>query len=97
MNRFTSAQHSRVLFDSIRARLGLLRVMNPIQDRVPVNPVEFIEVTLRAWIAIEHRLQIFRNLRLALRRVSGVPSSIDLGLFDLLDARRANAIELDQY
>jgi len=71
--------------------------MNAIQDRVPVYSVEPVEVTLRSWIAIEHRLQIFRNFRLALRCVSGVPSSIEFGLFDLPQARRANATELDQY
>src|ERR1700731_2591943 len=97
MNRFTSAQHAGVLFNSSRARLRLLRVMNAVQDRVPVNPVESFELTLRAWIAIEYRLQIFGNLRLALRCVSGVPSSIELGLFDFLHTCRANATELDQY
>src|ERR1700687_4050107 len=97
MNRFTSAQHAGVLSNSSRARLRLLRVMNAVQDRVPVNPVESFELTLRAWIAIEHRLQIFRNLRLALRCVRGVPSSIELGLFDFPHTRRANATELDQY
>src|ERR1700722_12793199 len=97
MNRLTSAQHARVLFNSSRARLRLLRVMNPIQDRIPVNPVELVEVTLSARIAIEHRLQIFRDLRLALRCVCEVPSSIDLGLLDFPHTRRANATELDQY
>jgi len=70
--------------------------MNPIQDRVSISPVQSIEMALRTWVAVEHGLEIFRNRRLALRRIGGLPSAIELGLFDLLHPGLPHAAELDQ-
>ena len=96
MYRLAATQHVGVLFDSLRARLGLLRFMNAIQDRVTVNSVELIEVAPGGWIAIEHRLEIFRHLSRALRRICRLPSAIEFRLLDLLQPGRLHAAELDQ-
>jgi len=96
MDCLAATQHVGVLFDSLRARLGLLRFMHAIQDRVAVNPVELIEVAPGGRIAIEHRLEIFRHLSRALRRIRSLPSSIEFRLFDLLQPGRLHAAELDQ-
>ena len=95
MDCFTAAEHRHVLFDSIRPRLRF-RVMNPIQNRVAVNPVETLEVAPCGRIAIEHGLQILRHLRLALRWICGVPSAVEPSLLDLLHPTGLHATELDQ-
>ena len=96
MYRLAATQHVGVLFDSLRARLGLLRFMHAIKDRVAVNPVELIEVAPGGRIAIEHRLEIFRHLSRALRRICRLPSAIEFRLLDLLQPGRLHAAELDQ-
>ena len=96
MYRLAATQHVGVLFDSLRARLGLLRFMHAIQDRVAVNPVELIEVAPGGRIAIEHRLEIVRHLSRALRRIRSLPSAIEFRLLDLFQPGRLHAAELDQ-
>ena len=96
MEGLAAAQHARVFFDPLRACLGLLRFMNAIQDCVTVDPVELIEVAPGGRIAIEHRLEIFRHLSRALRRICRLPSAIEFRLLDLLQPGRLHPAELDE-
>src|SRR5580692_10567641 len=96
MDGLAAAQHARVFFDPLRACLGLLRFMNAIQDCVTVDPVELIEVAPRGRIAIERRLEIFRHLSRALRRICRLPSAIEFRLLDLFQPGELHTAELDQ-
>jgi len=96
MNSLAARQHRHELFDSLLARLRLLRVMDAIQDRIAVGPIESIEVSSCGRIAIEDALKIRGYRRLARRCIGGFPSAIELRLLDFLHPGRLHEAELDQ-
>ena len=53
MERFTVPQHFNESSNLLRARLGLLDVLNPEQDGVPVSTVERCKKRFRLWVCIK--------------------------------------------
>src|SRR5207248_2176953 len=79
-----------------RASLGPLRVLHPVQDRVPVRAVERLEEGSRGLVRVERALEVIRHGRGALALVRPVPPSVRLRALDLAQAGRSHLTPLDQ-
>jgi len=78
MEPFTVTQHFNESSNLLRARLGLLDVLNPEQDGVPVSAVERCKKRFGLRVCIKGLLQVIRDSRGARRRVCPIPPSIQL-------------------
>ena len=58
VKRLAAAEHRHELLDPARARLGLLRVLEPVQDRVAVVASRALEELARRGVAVERGAQV---------------------------------------
>src|SRR5262245_56626643 len=85
-------KHGDVFLDSLRPGLRLLGILNPVQDRVTISAVERLERGPEAGLGGQNDLELRGHPNGSLRRVVGMPSTIDLGRFDLAKAGGPNPL-----
>src|SRR5262245_42788965 len=83
VDRFARLEHGDELCQAPGARLGLLGVLEPVEDRVAVLAAEPGEECLRRRPRVELALEIIRDRGAALAGVGGVPAAVRLGALDL--------------
>src|SRR4026209_136286 len=69
-------QHRDEFAQTALAGLGLLRLVQPVDDRVTVGAVQRLEELTGGRIAVELAPQVVRNLGSALPLVGGIPAPV---------------------
>lgn len=96
VNGFTSVQHVDKLYDLARACLGLLRILNPKQDRVAVPAVQCRKKLPRFRTCVQSDLEVVWHRRLAGGRVGIFPLTVFLRVLDHTQARRTHSALCDE-
>src|SRR5207245_1009697 len=89
-------EHGDEFLDASASRLGFLRLMDPVQDRVSVLAAERGEELPSTLILVQLPLQVVRNGRGARPWVGGRPPTVGFGAFDLQQTGRLHLAALDQ-
>src|SRR3954471_8346723 len=91
VNLLPALQHRDEFTQTALAGLGLLRLVEAIEDRVAVGAVQRREELASGTIAIELAPQVVGDLHAALPLVCGVPAPVGPGSLGLGEAGRTHA------
>src|SRR5882672_1005537 len=96
MKRLAFLQHLDIGLDASLSRLGLLRRLDPPQDRVGIGSTQRFEERFCLWVLVQFCLQIVGHRRRAERAVGSVPSAILFCPLDLGESGGLHAPRGDQ-
>ena len=88
VDRLSGLEHRDELRQPPSARLGLLGVLEPVQDRVAVLTRQLVEERPGVWTDVELAPEILGDGDRPLALVGRLPAAVGLGPFDLAEAGR---------
>src|SRR5689334_5707 len=83
VDRLAARAHGDEAIEARRARLGFLRALQAIEDRVAVGAVELLEEAARAGVPRQRRGQILGHARGARALIGALPAPVAPGALDL--------------
>src|SRR5579864_8682917 len=78
VDRFPLVQHRNELLDTAGPCVGLLRILNAVEDCVPICPVERGKERSCPRVPIQRLSQVIRHRRRALSFVCRIPASVKI-------------------
>jgi SRSO17 transposase len=97
IKRAPLVEHRDEGFDAAPPGLGLLRVLDSVQNRIPIPAVEGGKERARRRMPVEFPLQVVRHGGSPLARVRSLPATISLGPFDFAQPGWLHHAFLDQF